>query len=233
MEMAAAHGVHVSEAIESQHATENTKLHALYAYYFIGLKQNQIALLYRKAPSTIGRWIERYERTGAVSRKATESQRKYTPEHREWIRDYFLANPLSFLDEAKLAFEINWKNDISLSTIWRILREYGFTRKVRLEQEWVISFGLLLNSSLSVEPSRSRKQTSSDSSRNSTLSTGPTPACAFLTSSASTTGTCYVARVMRLRSVDEFPNVIRIQDPNMRYAGPGTALQRRIRQKAA
>ncbi|XXQ38526.1 Tc1-like transposase DDE domain-containing protein [Plasmodiophora brassicae] len=128
--MAVAHGVHVSEAIESQHAAKNTKLHALYAYYFIGLKQNQIALLYRKAPSTIGRWIDRYERTGAVSSKAAESQRKYTPEHREWIRDYFLANPLSFLDEAKLAFEINWKNDISLSTIWRILREYDFTRKL-------------------------------------------------------------------------------------------------------
>lgn len=128
--MSASHAVGICQSIDRQHAGENTRLHALYGYYFLGFKQARIAEIFRKAPCTISRWIEQYEKTGTVCRQGTEKSRKYGPEKRAWVRNYFLVNPLSFLDEAKVAFELEWNLDISSSTIWRILREFNFTHKV-------------------------------------------------------------------------------------------------------
>ena len=128
--MSARHSVGLCHAIDSQQAGENTRLHALYSYYFLGFKQARVAFMFRKSPATIHRWIEQFERTGTVSRQSSERTRKYGPEKRSWIRNYFLSNPLSFLDEAKIAFELRWNIAISSSTIWRILREYNFTHKV-------------------------------------------------------------------------------------------------------
>ena len=120
-------------AIDHQHASENTKLHALYAYYFLGFNKTRIATIYRKALSTIATWIDTYEKTGSVARQnSSVTNQKYNTEKREWLRHYILANPLSYLDETKHAFELKWHMDISCSTVWRILHDYKFTYKVSL-----------------------------------------------------------------------------------------------------
>jgi transposase len=128
--MSGAHRAGLRQALDRHHASENTRLHALYMFYFLGFKQARIAFFFKKSPSTVSRWIEQYEKTGTVSRQNSEKTRKYGPEKREWLRKHFLANPLSFLDEAKVAFELYWNLNISSSTIWRILQEYNFTHKV-------------------------------------------------------------------------------------------------------
>jgi transposase len=124
-------GKGLCETIDRTHASECTRIHALYAFYFLGMQQSKVADVYRKSAGTISKWIAQYEKTGTVSRQSlTDSRnRKYGPMQRAWLRDYFLNNPLSFLDEAKVEFETYWHRDISLTSVWRILREFNFTRK--------------------------------------------------------------------------------------------------------
>ena len=88
--------------IERQHASENSKLHALHAYHFLGLIKTKVATVYRKAPSTVSALSEAYEKTGSVARQFAEVlNQKYNAEKREWLRCYISRNPLSYLDETK------------------------------------------------------------------------------------------------------------------------------------
>ena len=45
-----------------------------------------------------------------------------------WI---YLENPLSFLDETRHAFILEWRVNISIPSVWRIMAEYKLTYKVR------------------------------------------------------------------------------------------------------
>jgi hypothetical protein len=75
------------QALDRNHSGENTCLHALHAYYFLGLKHSRIAPIFRKSPSTICRWIELFEKTGLACRKDAERNRNYGAEKRAWIRN--------------------------------------------------------------------------------------------------------------------------------------------------
>ena len=59
--------------------------------------------------------------------------RKFTKEMQEWLVQYFLANPESYLDEAKVQFEARWAMEISLSSVWRIIHEHGLTLKAHMQ----------------------------------------------------------------------------------------------------
>ncbi|KAL7751109.1 hypothetical protein RI367_003311 [Sorochytrium milnesiophthora] len=119
--------------ISAQHASVNTKLHALYGYYFLKLPVAELARIYCKAPNTIKNWVEAYETFQSVDRRCpTSQQRKFTSEKRQWLLQYFLKNPLSYLDEAKRAFEKQWAEAISIPSVWRIIHENGLHWKVRL-----------------------------------------------------------------------------------------------------
>ena len=66
-------------AIDGQHASTNTEMHAVYAYFFLGFTVEKIATIYRKGKGTISRWINRYQATGDLSR--CSSQRTEAKSH--------------------------------------------------------------------------------------------------------------------------------------------------------
>jgi transposase len=124
-------------AIDSQQASVNTKkMHAIYAHFYLGFTVAKVARIYRKGIGTISRWINRYRETGNVSRCCSKSSHaRFQPEQRQWILDYVLRNPLSFLDETRRAFILEWRIRISISSIWRIMSELKLTYKVRVLSE--------------------------------------------------------------------------------------------------
>lgn len=129
--MAERRGSGLLASLDGQQASVNTKEHAVYAYFFLGFKLARIATIYRKGESTISRWIERYRRTGSVSRlSSTQSNAKFTKEQRQWILEYIMNHPLSFLDETRRAFILQWNMSISISSVWRLMREANLSYKV-------------------------------------------------------------------------------------------------------
>jgi transposase len=118
-------------ALDGRQASVNTKEHAVYAYFFLGFPIARIATIYRKGQSTISRWIERYKQSADLSRRPTGSNNnKFSQEHRAWILRYIMKHPLSFLDETKRAFILYWGVNISVSSVWRLMRECNLTHKV-------------------------------------------------------------------------------------------------------
>ncbi|KAL7749977.1 hypothetical protein RI367_004492 [Sorochytrium milnesiophthora] len=115
----------LARAITSEHASANTKLHALYAYHCLGLTAAEVAQLYNKSPSTIKSWIDTHANGGPLHRHQTASARKFTPAMRHWLFEYYLRKPLSYLSEAKSAFEAHWQQHMSTASVWRIIREHG------------------------------------------------------------------------------------------------------------
>ncbi|KAL7746741.1 hypothetical protein RI367_007904 [Sorochytrium milnesiophthora] len=123
----------ILQAVSAQHASVNTKLHALYGYYFLNLLVAELARVYCKAPDTIKNSIEAYETFQSVDRRfPTSQQRKFTSEQRQWLLQYYLQNSLSYLDEVKRAFEKQGAEAISILSVWRIIHEHGLHWKVRL-----------------------------------------------------------------------------------------------------
>ncbi|KAG9404921.1 hypothetical protein AC1031_005125 [Aphanomyces cochlioides] len=114
----------------TEHASPNTIAHALYAYYYIGMKKTDVAHVFHKSPTTVSNWIARHESRGHLSRKDTRRVSLFTPEHRSWIISFFERRPMSFLDECKHAFESKFRQTISTSTIWSIIHKHGMTWKV-------------------------------------------------------------------------------------------------------
>ena len=147
-------------AIDGQHASSNTKLHAIYAYFFLGFTVAKIATIYRKGTGTISRWISRYQETGVVSRSSQRSNPKFSPLQRKWIFEFILKNPLSFLDETRHAFILEWRVNISIPSVWRIMAEYKLTYKVREIGSICLSLKVRPHFSIySVEQSRSAAKT--------------------------------------------------------------------------
>ncbi|XP_062533313.1 uncharacterized protein LOC134202300 [Armigeres subalbatus] len=122
----------ILENVSHHQASENTKYHALYAYYYLSKSRSELATLYCKHHSTISKWIREYE--GQQSFRNGQSSRsrfhKLSEEEVEWIRQLYIEYPSTYLDEAKTLFEDTFRKKISLSTICRILTRIGFSRKV-------------------------------------------------------------------------------------------------------
>ncbi|RHY22442.1 hypothetical protein DYB32_009503 [Aphanomyces invadans] len=120
----------ILDVVRGQHASRNTVMHALYAHYYLGMKRQEVAKLFHKSMSTVSAWIQRYEASGDYSRTTSKRITKFTPAQRKWLLEYFQKNPMTFLDEAKKAFEMEFRRYISLSSVWKVIHSYGLTWKV-------------------------------------------------------------------------------------------------------
>jgi transposase len=116
--------------VARQHADPCTVLHCLYAYYVVGASRKELAVLYKKTNRTIGNWIRVYESTGTYERVKTPSDPKYTHAQRQWFLEFYAAQPLAYIDEARAAFRRAHSITISKTTVWRIIHEHGLTWKV-------------------------------------------------------------------------------------------------------
>ena len=124
-------GDEIKSAVEDKHATHEVIMHALYGFYFNRKACRYIARMMGKSHTTVSRWVKRWESDRISGRIQTDPQyRKFNSEHREWIKTNYEDFPLSFIDEACIAFEEQFKMTISSSHLWCILSEAGFTRKV-------------------------------------------------------------------------------------------------------
>ncbi|KAI9336481.1 hypothetical protein DFJ73DRAFT_850252 [Zopfochytrium polystomum] len=142
----------------NSHASEETKLHAMYTYHFLGYSIREIAQIYGKSPSTILEWIRTFDKSGNLAQKQRETvSRKFTAHQVEWIMQFLNEKPLSFLDEAKSSFKSFWGRDISITSIWRIIHDAGLTWKrsifhaaerqsLKIQEDDIFRFVLELNS---------------------------------------------------------------------------------------
>jgi len=122
---------HIKALVEHKQASDNTKYHALYLYFFCGYSKIKVASVFRKNASTIGRWIDRYEDSGSVERiKHSDLFRKFGHEKRQFIVDLINDKPLMFLEEIKQEFIKAFSMDISISQVYKIMHAHGLTHKV-------------------------------------------------------------------------------------------------------
>lgn len=133
--------------VSRRRATVNTVYYVLYGYYFLGLSKAKLAIMYHKHKSTISAWINSYQKNGTFSR--TEYHRdvkKFGATKRDWLVELYRLNPTLYLDEAKQKFERRFNMTISISSIFRILHEEGFTwkalerRAVQIRMEEIVRF---------------------------------------------------------------------------------------------
>jgi transposase len=123
--------MNIINQLTSTHASENTKYHCLYMYFFQGISVSDLAKYFLKHHSTIREWIYRYENGEGVSLKSRYAVYKnFGLEKRVWIVDLYRRSPVLYLEEAKLKFIENFNASISASTICIILKESGLTWKV-------------------------------------------------------------------------------------------------------
>ena len=71
---------------------------------------------------------------------------------RQWLLNEYINDPLMYLDEARNKFVQHWGTSISISLVWRILVDGGFTRKVierraiEVKDSDIVRFAYELNS---------------------------------------------------------------------------------------
>lgn len=119
-------------AISGRHASNKVQQHALFTYFFFpGATQRFVAQVYGKSVATINAWKQRWETLLKAGRRAADTStfRKFTKDKREWIVSYYEKYPLTFLDEGCVAFADHWKESISITQLWRILEEAGYSWK--------------------------------------------------------------------------------------------------------
>lgn len=116
----------------NRQASDNTKYHALYGYYFLGLTKTKLGELYAKSKQTIANWIDEFEKEGTVARKSNKDKiyRKFGHDKRKYLLDLYNKRPVLYLEEAKELFHKRFGLSISVSSIHTILREGGLTWKV-------------------------------------------------------------------------------------------------------
>ncbi|ETV91078.1 hypothetical protein H310_14241 [Aphanomyces invadans] len=120
----------MDDIVTKQHAHPNTVFHCLYGFFNLGYTRHQLAAVYNKSERTIGNWIRVYQEMGTYERSNGTVDRKFTVAQRLWLRDFYERRPLAYLDEAQAEFKRVHHMDISKSTVWRIIPDFGLTWKV-------------------------------------------------------------------------------------------------------
>lgn len=118
--------------VKKNHASENTKYHCLYDYYFLGMKKIKLAKIYCKSPVTISQWIQQFEKNRTLKRQTARKTvyKKFSAEKREWLVNRYKVHPVMFHDEAAEVFYRKFLIKISSSTISTILHEASLSYKV-------------------------------------------------------------------------------------------------------
>lgn len=121
----------IIQNVKNRQASENTMFHALYGFYFLGLKRSKLASIYGKSITTISNWIIRYENEGHVHRKKTIDMvyKKFGKEKRDWLVNLYKKQPILYLHESKRLFFMKFGISISASSVSVILKEAGLSWK--------------------------------------------------------------------------------------------------------
>ncbi|XP_055538395.1 uncharacterized protein LOC129725956 [Wyeomyia smithii] len=137
----------IIQNVRQRHASENTIYHALYGYYFLGVARKDVARIYGKSLSTICEWINGYETNGFFQRKKREQvYKKFGIHMRQWLVDLHSKEPVLFLDEAKVRFQLHFFTTISVSSICAILHESGLSwktierRAIQIREDEIVRF---------------------------------------------------------------------------------------------
>eukprot|EP00734_Pompholyxophrys_sp_LG126_P000415 Pompholyxophrys_sp_v1_NODE_166_length_1404_cov_1.601927.p1 type:complete len:352 gc:universal NODE_166_length_1404_cov_1.601927:1110-55(-) len=141
-------------AVFQQQATESVRIHAIYTAEVLGIPQKNVAKYYGKNPATISRWVNRFRETGYVHRVTSQRMKKFDSFHRQWIVQFILANPLSYLREICMAFFENFKKVISAACMFKILEESSFTKQVIERRAMEISFNDIVRFTMEVNTLR-------------------------------------------------------------------------------
>eukprot|EP00733_Pompholyxophrys_punicea_P000489 Pompholyxophrys_punicea_v1_NODE_138_length_3259_cov_5.175094.p2 type:complete len:216 gc:universal NODE_138_length_3259_cov_5.175094:1273-626(-) len=121
----------VERVVLRDQASHGVRLHAIYAAEYLNLPQKEVARIFGKDPATISRWIRRFHETGDVERIVrTDRYAKYLEEHRNWVISFVNKDPLCYLFEICKAFKNHFLFEISAASVWRILMEAGYSKKV-------------------------------------------------------------------------------------------------------
>jgi transposase len=116
--------------VSTVHASNSVKMYCLYMFHFCGLDRLQLAKNFCKHPSTIGRWLIRFKKSGNISREEQEQTfRRYGIMKRQWLVNLYLHTPILYLDEAKHLLDVHFDACISVSSVSIILHEFGMTYK--------------------------------------------------------------------------------------------------------
>lgn len=142
----------ILQNVNKKHASDEVKYYALYAYYFLGRNKTDLSKNYNKSVSTITNWITHYEATGSVVRPSRiRIPSKFDEEKRQWLLHLYYENPVLYLDEAKLQFQIRFNISISTSHICQILHANNMSwktlerRAIQIKDSEIVKFMAELN----------------------------------------------------------------------------------------
>lgn len=92
--------------VKKMHASENTKYHCLYNYYFLRKKKIKLAKMYCKSPATIAQWIQQFEEHRTLKKQTARKTvyKKFSAVKREWLVNQYKIYPVMFHDEAAELF---------------------------------------------------------------------------------------------------------------------------------
>eukprot|EP00733_Pompholyxophrys_punicea_P001270 Pompholyxophrys_punicea_v1_NODE_589_length_1632_cov_10.899176.p1 type:complete len:364 gc:universal NODE_589_length_1632_cov_10.899176:496-1587(+) len=121
----------IFQVVLHSQATNEVRLHAVYAAEICGYSLEHVAKIFGKDPTTIGRWVARFREEGHVERVVPQRRfLKFLPYYREWVANLINGDPLLFLTEIQERFHKNFLVSISVSSLWKIIHEAGFTKQV-------------------------------------------------------------------------------------------------------
>ncbi|KAL0209896.1 hypothetical protein P9112_009980 [Eukaryota sp. TZLM1-RC] len=123
------------------HASEDTKVRAIYTLIFLHKTQSTVAEYFCVSQSTIHRWLheifpERRNSSPAAAlfpdpnSSAKPSRKLSTDDEVTFILQLITAQPLLFLREIKKLCRTNFGKTVSVATIHRTLIENNFTKNV-------------------------------------------------------------------------------------------------------
>ena len=93
-------------------------------------KVRDIARSLSVAPSTVSRIVDHFDRTGSVARSSATSRNHILHEHDEFLLvTWILENPGIYLHELQQFLVSTTGTEPSITTIFRTLQKFGFTRK--------------------------------------------------------------------------------------------------------
>ncbi|KAL0239894.1 hypothetical protein GEMRC1_010002 [Eukaryota sp. GEM-RC1] len=114
------------------HATEDTKVRALYTYFFLGKTQSQVASFFWIHQTLLGKWIKKLftQQLDNPDDGEGSSRSLLTSEDGDFIEGILSRHPLLFLREIKRIVLSQLNKNVSVSTIHRFLvQKRGWTRK--------------------------------------------------------------------------------------------------------
>ncbi|KAL0244779.1 hypothetical protein GEMRC1_008861 [Eukaryota sp. GEM-RC1] len=109
------------------HASEDTKVRAIYTYLWLEKTQVQVAQFFLIDQSTLSRWL--FKAFSPVDSSDEHHNRKLSDEDIEYIKEVLNNNAVLYLTEMVDMLRDNRGVDVSPSTVHRALVHAGFTYK--------------------------------------------------------------------------------------------------------